>query len=49
MLAFAAALIGTVVALQRRATGGVLGPMITHVVWSSGMLFLLPPVLQMTS
>jgi membrane protease YdiL (CAAX protease family) len=49
MLAFAAALIGTVVALQRRATGGVLGPMITHVVWSSGMLFLLPRVLQMRS
>lgn len=49
MLVFAAAVLGTVVALQRRVTGGVLGPMITHVMWSMGMLFLLPPMLQMTA
>jgi membrane protease YdiL (CAAX protease family) len=46
MLVFAAAVIGTVVALQRRVTGGVLGPMITHVIWSTGMLFILPPLLE---
>jgi hypothetical protein len=46
MLVFAALLLGVVTALQRRVTGGVLGPMITHVVWSSGMLFLLPPLLD---
>jgi membrane protease YdiL (CAAX protease family) len=45
MLVFAAAVLGAVVALQRRVTGGVLAPMITHVVWSSGMLFVLPPLL----
>jgi membrane protease YdiL (CAAX protease family) len=46
MLVFAAAVIGTVVALQRRVTGGVVGPMITHVIWSGGMVFLLPPLLD---
>lgn len=45
MLVLAAAVLGTVVALQRRVTGGVVAPVITHVVWSSGMLFLLPPLL----
>jgi membrane protease YdiL (CAAX protease family) len=42
MLVFAAAVLGLLVGLQRRVTGGVLGPMIVHVVWSTGMLFLLP-------
>lgn len=46
MLVFAAFVLGVVVAMQRRVTGGVLAPMITHVVWSSGMLFLLPPLLN---
>ncbi len=49
MLVFAAAVLGTVVGLQRRVTGGVLAPMITHVVWSCGMLFLLPPLLDWLS
>jgi membrane protease YdiL (CAAX protease family) len=45
MLVFAAAVLGTVAALQRRVTGGVVAPMIVHAVWSCGMLFLLPPLL----
>ncbi len=46
MLVLAALLLGVVTAAQRRVTGGVLAPMITHVVWSMGMLFLLPPLLD---
>jgi CAAX protease family protein len=46
LLVFAAAVLGTTTALQRRVTGGVLGPALTHVVWSLGMLFLLPYVLE---
>jgi membrane protease YdiL (CAAX protease family) len=42
MLVLAAALMGTLFALQRRATRGVLAPAITHVVWSTMMIFLLP-------
>ena len=48
LLVLAAALIGFVTALQRRVTGGFLGPMITHVTWSTGMLVLLPPVLSLS-
>ncbi len=44
MLIFAAVTLGLVLALQRRATGGVLAPIITHVTWSAMMLFLLPPL-----
>lgn len=42
MLAFAAVLLGAVVGLQRRASGGILGPILTHVTWSVTMLFALP-------
>ncbi len=42
MLGFAAVLLGTVVGLQRRATGGILAPILTHVTWSVSMLFALP-------
>ena len=42
LLVLAAAIIGLVTALQRRVTGGILGPIITHVTWSTGMLLLLP-------
>lgn len=48
LLVFAAAVIGVVTGLQRRVTGGFLGPIITHVVWSTGMLVLLPPALELT-
>lgn len=46
LLVFAAVLFGIVVGLQRRVTGGILGPMITHLTWSLGMLHLLPVVLD---
>ncbi len=42
MLAFAAVLLGAVVGLERRASGGVLAPILTHVTWSTVMLFALP-------
>ncbi|MDF9714969.1 CPBP family intramembrane metalloprotease [Nocardioides sp. ChNu-153] len=44
MLAFAALLLGVVTALQRQATHGILAGAITHVTWSVGMLFALPPL-----
>lgn len=44
MLAFAAATLGTVLGLQRRASGGILAPMLTHLTWSIAMLFALPPL-----
>jgi membrane protease YdiL (CAAX protease family) len=42
MLSFAAVLLGVVVGLQRRASGGVLAPILTHITWSVSMLFALP-------
>ena len=42
MLSFAAVLLGVVVGLQRRASGGILAPILTHVTWSTVMLFALP-------
>lgn len=47
MLVVAAALVGLVTGLQRRVTGGVLGPIITHLTWSIGMLLLLPRALEL--
>jgi uncharacterized protein len=44
MLVFAALTLGVVLALQRRASGGILAPIITHITWSTSMLFLLPPL-----
>lgn len=44
VLVFAAALLGAVVGLERRASGGVLGPILTHITWSMAMLFLLPMI-----
>ncbi|WP_380169344.1 CPBP family intramembrane glutamic endopeptidase [Jannaschia sp. R86511] len=44
MLVFAALVLGVVLGLQRRASGGVLAPILTHVTWSSVMLFVLPPL-----
>jgi uncharacterized protein len=46
LLVLAAAVIGSVTALQRRATGGLIAPTVTHVTWSLGMLLLLPPLLD---
>lgn len=44
MLIFAAAVLGVVVGLQRRATGGVLAPILTHLAWSVTMLYALPAI-----
>jgi membrane protease YdiL (CAAX protease family) len=45
MLAFAAILLGVVVGLERRASGGILAPILTHCTWSVSMLLVLPPVI----
>ncbi|HEY0165520.1 MAG TPA: type II CAAX endopeptidase family protein [Jatrophihabitans sp.] len=44
MLVFAAAALGLILGLQRRASGGILAPMLTHVTWSLVMLLALPPL-----
>ena len=44
MLVFAAAVLSVVWGLQRRASGGVLGPILTHVTWSMAMALALPPI-----
>ncbi|PKH37977.1 hypothetical protein SAMN05192575_1011065 [Nocardioides alpinus] len=42
MLGFAAIVLGAVCGLERRASGGILAPILTHITWSLSMLFLLP-------
>jgi uncharacterized protein len=42
MLAFAALVLGLVVGLERRASGGILAPILTHCTWSTAMLLALP-------
>ena len=44
MLGVAAVLLGLVVGMERRASGGVLAPILTHVTWSAAMLLVLPPL-----
>jgi membrane protease YdiL (CAAX protease family) len=44
MLVFAAVILGVVVGLERRSSGGILGPMLTHLIWSAILLFALPPL-----
>jgi membrane protease YdiL (CAAX protease family) len=44
VLVFAAVVLGAVVAMQRRASGGILAPILTHITWSLSMLFVLPPI-----
>ena len=46
LLVLAGLLLGLVTGLQRRVTGGILGPIITHLTWSMGMLFILPKLLE---
>lgn len=46
LLVFAALALGVLVGAQRRVTGGFLGPVITHLTWSVGMLYLLPVTLD---
>jgi membrane protease YdiL (CAAX protease family) len=45
-LVLAAAVMGTLFALQRRASGGILAPLLTHVTWASLMLRFLPRLFQ---
>lgn len=49
LLVLAAAILGLLTGLQRRVTGGVLGPIVTHLTWSLGMLFALPWALNVGS
>ena len=49
LLVFAALTLGLVTGLLRSYTDGYLAPAITHITWSSGMLWLLPPVLNLMS
>jgi membrane protease YdiL (CAAX protease family) len=44
MLGFAAIILGIVCALERRASGGVLAPVLTHLVWGLIMVLALPPL-----
>ncbi|MGB3772685.1 MAG: type II CAAX endopeptidase family protein [Rhodococcus sp. (in: high G+C Gram-positive bacteria)] len=44
MLGFAAITLGFVLGLERRASGGILAPMLTHVAWSTVMVFAMPPL-----
>lgn len=44
MLGFAAVILGTVCAFERRASGGILAPMLTHLVWGLIMVLALPPL-----
>ena len=43
MLGFAGIILGTACAFERRASGGVLAPMLTHFVWGLIMVLVLPP------
>ncbi len=47
LLVLAAVALGLLTGLQRRVTGGVLGPIVTHLTWSLGMLFALPWALDL--
>lgn len=45
-LVLAAAVMGTLFGLQRRASGGLQAPLITHLTWSSLMVRFLPPLFR---
>lgn len=47
MVGLAALVLGTVCAIERRATGGVLAPVLTHLVWGLVMVLALPPIFGM--
>ena len=44
MLGFAGVILGAVCAYERRMTGGVLAPMLTHFFWGLVMVLALPPI-----
>lgn len=45
-LVLAAGVMGSLFAAQRKATGGIQAPTLTHLTWSSLMLRCLPPLLR---
>ena len=45
-LVLAAAVMGTLFAAERRASGGIQAPMISHLTWSTLMLKYLPPLFR---
>lgn len=47
LLVLAGLLLGLATGQQRRVTGGIVAPVITHLVWSLGMLLLLPATLDL--
>ena len=47
LLVLAGLLLGLATGVQRRVTGGVVAPVVTHLVWSLGMLLLLPSTLDL--
>jgi membrane protease YdiL (CAAX protease family) len=46
MLVLSALALGFLLGLQRRATGGILAPALTHITWSTTMLFALPALIH---
>lgn len=46
MLVLAAGALGALVGIERRTTGGVQGPIVIHMTWSTGMLLVLPPIIE---
>lgn len=48
-LVLAAAVMGTLFGLQRRASGGIQAPLLTHLTWSTLMLRYLPPLFRRTA
>ena len=45
-LVLASAFMGTIFALQRRSTGGIQAPLLTHLTWSALMLRFMPPLFR---
>ena len=45
-LVLAAVVMGTLFALQRRASGGLQAPLLTHLTWSTLMVRYLPPLFR---
>ena len=45
-LMLAAGVMGTLFSLQRRASGGLQAPVLTHLTWSTLMVYCLPPLFR---
>lgn len=46
MLVLASGLLSALAGLERERTGSVVAPVVLHVVWSAGMLLVLPPIVN---